>query len=280
MNMKGWTCLSLIVIGILAIVTVGLTQAWAADAPLAPPEPAAPAAAPAGAPEAAPAAAPDTTAAPVTEVAPKVKAPRVTVLDTLAKGGWIGHTIIFLSFVALALIIEHAVTIRRDKLCPPELATELEDYFNQEQYEEALELCNVEHNLLTDVIRAGLSRIDAGYDRMQEAMTEAGEQAALSLQLKISYLNLIGTIAPMLGLFGTVSGMIGAFGKIAVLTVVRPSVLAGNINEALVTTFEGLLVAIPVMCAYQFFSNRVMKLTLESSTIVSDLMERFKPTTK
>ena len=160
----------------------------------------------------------------------------------------------------------------------PELASELEDYFNQEQYEEALELCNVERNLLTDVIRAGLSRIDSGYERMQEAMQEAGEEAAVTLQQKISYLSLIGNISPMLGLLGTVRGMVGAFGQIAQMKVVRPQVLAGNINEALVTTLLGLIVAIPTMCFYQFFSNRVNKLVLESSTIVSDLMERFKPT--
>jgi biopolymer transport protein ExbB len=108
-------------------------------------------------------------------------------------------------------------------------------------------------------------------------MLEAGEEANVALQQKISYLSLIGNISPMLGLLGTVNGMVGAFGKIAVMTVVKPSVLAANINEALVTTLLGLVVAIPVMCAYQFFSNRVTRIVLESSTVVSDLMERFKP---
>jgi len=207
-----------------------------------------------------------------------LKAERTSVLETIKKGGFIGYVIIGLSFIALSLIIEHAVTIRREKLCPTELSNELEEYFNEEQYEEALELCNVERNLLTDVVRSGLSRIDSGYGRMQEAMEESGEEASVSLQQKISYLSLIGNISPMLGLLGTVSGMVGAFGKIARMTVVKPAALASNINEALVTTLLGLTVAIPVMCAYQFFSNRVSRIVLESSTVVSDLMERFKPT--
>jgi len=279
-----WT--SLVMAGFVAafVGLVVLAEALAEEPPPPPTPPApaggaAPAPAPAGAPEAAPAkpATPTTTtAAKAAEEPPP--APRQSVLDTIAKGRVIGFIIIGLSMVSLALVIEHAVTIRRDKLCPPELASELEDYFNQEQYEEALELCNVEHNLLTDVIRAGLSRIDSGYERMQEAMQEAGEEAAVSLQQKISYLSLIGNISPMLGLLGTVRGMVGAFGQIAAMKVVRPQVLAGNINEALVTTLLGLIVAIPTMCFYQFFSNRVNKLVLESSTIVSDLMERFKPT--
>lgn len=289
MNAKRWTALSfglaaaVLVIGLC--VSFGL--ATAAEGPGAPPAeepkaktaPALPGPAPkvpAGEDPAGKAATPAPPAgeAETTEPAKKTR----TILDTLKAGGIIGFVIIGLSFVALSLIIEHTVSIRRDKLCPDELSQELEDYFNQEQYEEALELCNVEKNILTDVVRSGLSRIDSGYERMQEAMAEAGEESSVALQQKISYLSLIANIAPMLGLLGTVRGMISTFARIADAgTTVKPSVLAGGINEALVTTFLGLTVAIPVMCAYQFFSNRVTRIVLESSTIISDMMERFKP---
>ncbi len=278
MKVKVWTAALMAMVLALGLgLLVSDLFAGEAAAPAAPAEPAPPA--PGGAPDAvAPAAPAAGEPAPAAPAAPtRKRAQSTSVLDTINKGGLIGYVIIGLSFVALSLIIEHAVTIRREKLCPTELANELQDYFNEEQYEEALELCNVERNLLTDVVRAGLSRIDAGYERMQEAMLEAGEEANVSLQQKISYLSLIGNISPMLGLLGTVNGMVGAFGKIAVMTVVKPSVLAGSINQALVTTLLGLTVAIPVMCAYQFFSNRVTRIVLESSTVVSDLMERFKP---
>ncbi len=289
MNAKRWTVLSfglaaaVLVIGLC--VSFGLAtaaegpavppaEAPKAEPPLPPgPAPKMPVAGEAPAGKAAPAAAPAGEAE-TTEPAKKTR----TVLDTLKAGGIIGFVIIALSFVALSLIIEHTVSIRRDKLCPDELSQELEDYFNQEQYEEALELCNVEKNILTDVVRSGLSRIDSGYERMQEAMAEAGEESSVALQQKISYLSLIANIAPMLGLLGTVRGMISTFARIADAgTTVKPSILAGGINEALVTTFLGLTVAIPVMCAYQFFSNRVTRIVLESSTIISDMMERFKP---
>ena len=201
-----------------------------------------------------------------------------SVLDTLNKGGVIGYLIVGLSFVALSLIIEHAVTIRRDNLCPTDLADELHDCFNDEQYDQALELCSLEHNLLTDVVGAALSRIGAGYPRMEKAMDEAGQSAAVALQQKISYLSLIGNVAPMLGLLGTVHGMVGAFGRLAGMGgAVKPAVLAGHINEALVTTLLGLAVAIPVLCAYQFFANRVTRIVLDATTVVGDLMERFEP---
>lgn len=278
MNLKGWTLLFVVVAVVAVGIACGLSQALAADLPpppkvdTAPPAPPAP---PAGAPEAK-AAEPAPAPAEGESTPGTITPPQETLLDQLNKGGFIGWVIMALSPVALAFAIEHAVTLRRSKLCPPELVAELEEYFDQGQYEEALELCNVEHNLFTEVIGAGLSRIDQGFERMEEAMALAGERGAIHLQQKISWLALIANISPMLGLLGTVQGMVQAFGKIAYMSVVQPRVLAGDINLALVTTLQGLLVAIPVMCIYQFFANRVATVIIETSQTVTDLMARFK----
>ena len=276
---------------VLVLVAVGLafgvSVAFAADAPA----PAGgPAAAPAGGPTApapAPKAAPagvveaTTVAAPVDPGAPQGPTSetiaKTTLFEEINKGGPIAYVILMMSFVMLSLIIEHIVAIRHDKACPPDLVNELRDYFKDNQYEEALELCNVEKNMLTNVVRAGLSRLDAGYDRMQEAMQEAGEESTLIMQQKVSYLNLMGNIGPMVGLLGTVDGMVAAFAIIGKSTVVKPSALAGAISEALVCTLLGLAVAIPSMCAYQFFSNRAMRVALSTAAIATDLMEHFRP---
>jgi biopolymer transport protein ExbB len=192
-------------------------------------------------------------------------------------GGTIGYVIVFLSFVMLALVIEHVVNIKRDKIVPPQLIDEIEGMFENEEYQEALELCEAEPNFLTNVLAAGLPKINAGFDTMKASMDEAGEEEAIKLQQKISYLSLIGNIAPMMGLFGTVTGMIQAFQTIARLgAAVTPSDLATGISVALVTTFQGLLVAIPAMIAYFFFRNRVVRVTLELGAIADELVERFR----
>jgi len=270
-NRMGWVVIAMLVATVVAVgVTVGLSSAIAAEtAPGADDKAGAAPATPAPEPAAEPAVG-------SREDYEKTKAPRETLMDQLNKGGVIGWIIMALSPVALALIIEHSVTLRREKMCPPELVQELNDYFNEEQYEEALELCNVERNFLTNTVRAGLSRLDAGYEAMQQGMASAAEEEFTNYQLRISWLSLIGNVAPMMGLLGTVQGMIGAFGKIAWMTVVKPSVLAGNINVALVTTFQGLSVAIPVMCAYQYIANRVVANVLASGNTVSELMDRFR----
>jgi len=195
----------------------------------------------------------------------------------LTAGGTIGFVILLCSVVSLALIIEHIINIKRDKIVPPQLIDEIEGMFENEEYQEALELCETEPNFLTNVLAAGLPKINAGFETMKASMDEAGEEEAIRLQQKIGYLSLIGNIAPMLGLFGTVSGMIEAFQTISAKGAsVTPADLADGISKALVTTFLGLLVAIPTMIAYFFFRNKVVRVTLEIGAIADELVERFR----
>jgi biopolymer transport protein ExbB len=193
-------------------------------------------------------------------------------------GGIVGYVIILLSIISLALAIEHFVTIRRDKLVPPELIDEIEALFEEEEYQEALELCESEPNYLTNILSAGLPKINAGFDAMEKAMDEVSEEETIKLQQKISWLNLIGNIAPMMGLLGTVYGMIVAFNKITQLGAnVTPADLSVGISAALVTTMLGLIVAIPTMAAFFYFRNKVVKVSLELAAIADDLVERFRP---
>jgi biopolymer transport protein ExbB len=195
----------------------------------------------------------------------------------ITAGGPIGFVILFMSFVSLALIIEHIVNVKRDKIVPPQLIDEIEGMMDNEEYQEALELCEAEPNFLTNVLAAALPKINSGFETMKLSMDDAGEEEAIKLQQKIGYLSLIGNIAPMMGLFGTVSGMITAFQTIAEKGAsVTPADLAGGISQALVTTFLGLFVAIPTMIAYFFFRNKVVRITLEIHAIADDLVERFR----
>lgn len=192
-------------------------------------------------------------------------------------GGPIGFVILFFSFISLALIIEHTVNIKRDKIVPPQLIDEIEGMFENEEYQEALELCEAEPNYLTNILAAGLPKINAGFETMKVSMDEAAEEESVKLQQKIGYLSLIGNISPMMGLFGTVSGMIAAFETIAALgAAVSPSDLAGGISTALVTTLLGLFVAIPSMIAYFFFRNKVIRMSIEIAAIADDLVDRFR----
>ena len=109
---------------------------------------------------------------------------------------------------------------------------------------------------------------------MQDA---AGERTS-RLYRKIEWLNLLGNVAPMLGLLGTVWGMIVAFGEIeAKGGKANPEDLAGGIMVALVSTFAGLVVAIPALAGYGIFRSRIEQMAMEASLVAEELLANFKP---
>lgn len=202
---------------------------------------------------------------------------RRTFLDEVKAGGWIGHTIILCSIVGLSLSLAYAFQIRRDALVPPELLAQIEQLFEDEDYEEAFHVCEANPCYFSSILMAGLAKLDEGYEEMQKAMQEAGEIETTKLYQKISWISLIAAISPMLGLFGTVSGMIATFNVIASSDIQpKPAELAGGISQALVTTFEGLLVAIPMTVVYAVFRYRIANVVLEVGGILEELTSRFK----
>lgn len=205
-----------------------------------------------------------------------------TLIQSMFSGGPIGITImvliILLSVVMMSLIIEHTVTIRRDRLVPPYLLNELEDLIEEEAYEDAMDLCDREPNFMCRVVGSGLAKLGSGYDRMMISASNASEEEATTLNQKISYLSLIASVAPMLGLLGTVIGMIQAFQQIAIRRgMAQPHELADGISLALFTTCFGLIVAIPALGAYTIFRNRVVKVVQEVESITGELLDRFRP---
>ena len=138
-----------------------------------------------------------------------------TIADVIKASGIIGVVIILLSVVALAIIIENFVSLKRDKLAPPEIIDEIQALFDEGQYQEAMELCENEPNYFTRVCGAGISKIGHTFDAMEKAIEEMGDQESIKLHQKIGWLALIANVAPMMGLLGTVSGMVTAFNTIA-----------------------------------------------------------------
>ncbi len=203
----------------------------------------------------------------------KPSARQRTLLDTIRDGGYIGVIIILLSVVAVGFIIEHAISIRKQRLMPDSILDPLEEMIARGDIAGATEYCQApEHYCLaTDVVLAGLQRYQAsdfGFAEYKSAAEEAGEDNTARLYRKTDVLAIIGAIAPMLGLFGTVEGMIGAFNAIAETQGgVKPADLAGPIGKALITTWLGLLVAIPAMIAFSYFRNKI-------DSLVSDCGKR------
>lgn len=201
-----------------------------------------------------------------------------TMLDMLMQGGIIGWLIILLSLVAVGFIVWHAITIRKSVLMPDDVTHELEELIRAGHIDQAIEACRQPENqsLISNVILAGLERYrgtEFGFAEYKAAVEEAGEEQTGQLYRMTEPLSVIGAIAPMLGLLGTVSGMINAFNVIAASGgMARPEELAGGISEALVTTLEGLIVAIPAMVAFSYFRNRIDSIVAEAGKRVEQVL--------
>jgi len=192
--------------------------------------------------------------------------------------GPFGWAIILLSVVALALVIENFLALKRDKLAPPELIDEIQALFDEEQFQEAMELCENESCFLTRVAGAGIAKIGHSFETIQKSIEEMGDEEAIKLHQKVGWLSLISNVAPMMGLLGTVSGMVVAFQTIATSGgAANPAELANGISVALLTTLFGLIVAIPVTAVFAYMRNNLIRSVIEVGAIVDDLFERFRP---
>ena len=203
---------------------------------------------------------------------------RRSLFDTLADGGFVGVLIGLLSMTAVGFVVEHFIHIRHTTMMPENLVLDLEELIHDGQLEEATELCKDPSNdsLIAHVVLAGLERFQGsqfGFAEYKAAVEEAGEDQTGRLYRKTEVLNLIGSIAPMLGLTGTVLGMIDAFNQIAASGgMAKPDQLAAGIGQALVTTLMGLVVAIPTMIAFSFFRNRIDSIVAEAGKRVEQIL--------
>lgn len=198
------------------------------------------------------------TATATTKAAPEEKVSDDSFFALVEAGGKIGYTIIFLSVIAVSLAIEHLLTIRRGTLIPPGLAEKVRDLLRAGQYAQADQQCKLQPSVLASVLQAGIGEIDGGWPVVEKALEDSMADQAAKLHRKAEYISVIGNIAPMLGLLGTVVGMIEAFSEVANSGgTANAAQLADGIYKALVTTVEGLVVAIPALGVFAIFRNRI-----------------------
>jgi len=191
-----------------------------------------------------------------------------------------GLVITGLSLWMVAIILTNALSLRHKDIIPPDLVEQTDNLLKQKQAKAALELNQQSESLLGKMMAAGISRVGRGFQQAADYQAEVGQEEAMKLNHKLSYLSVIGAISPMLGLLGTVRGMILAFKQLKeVGGDVKVGVLSGKIQLALVTTFEGLLVAVPALFAYSLFRNHLARAVTEADMVSAELMSRFQGVT-
>jgi biopolymer transport protein ExbB len=203
--------------------------------------------------------------------------PSMTFWEFLLAVGNIGYIIMLLSLIAVALMIEYALSMRRKTLMPPGFADEVLKLLTQGQAGAAMQKCQNDPSALAQILYAGMTQYEFGWEAIEKSAEEATAEQASRMYRKVEYLNMIGNIAPMLGLLGTVVGMVIAFQQMADSGGYgRATELAEGIYLALITTIQGLLVAIPCLAAYSIFANRIATLISETTYVAEQVLQPIK----
>jgi len=198
----------------------------------------------------------------------------ITAMTLISWGGWILWITMAGGFAALVMALYFTLTLTPKREVPPTFVRRLMAQLHSGDYRGAYQMCEGRDELFANVMRAGLKM--HGHDRyvIQEAMESEGERCAAAMWQRISWLNNIGMIAPLMGLLGTVWGMVLAFSNIASTSAqVRSLAVAENVSKALVTTVGGLVVAIPSLCVYYFLKGRVTKIVAAVEAQATEVIE-------
>lgn len=202
------------------------------------------------------------------------KVSELSLQDMIRQGGYILWAIMALGFATLVMIVYFGLTVRLSREVPPKLAKRVFNNLRDGDVRGAYQLCEGRVELFARVARAGCKASNHERYVIQDAMESEGERGATELWQKISYLNNIGNIAPLLGLLGTVWGMIGAFGAIALDDAhVKTLTMAFSVSQAMITTAAGLVLAIPAMMVYYYMRGRVIRIVAEVEALSSEIVE-------
>jgi biopolymer transport protein ExbB len=237
---RAWFLLGLTLCATLAVVTAPRRTAAQAD------KPAAPAAA---APEKAPAA----PAAPPTAK----DVPEENFLHWLIRcSGIIGLVILLLSIYFVSTVGRLFWEMRVEVAAPPEIVGQCESLLEQRDFKGVYNLVRADDSFFSRLLTTGITELPNGLAEAREAMDRVGDAITAEMEKKISMLAVLGTLGPMIGLLGTLMGMIRSFGAIS--GQMDTSRVATGISQALLLTFEGVLLAVPAIYFFALFRNRVV----------------------
>jgi biopolymer transport protein ExbB len=186
--------------------------------------------------------------------------------------GWPIYFLLAVSVIAVALIIERSMILRKEKIVPGGLLEKvLAAYQKQGVSEEMLEKLS-QDSPLGQVLASGLRNYKSSRSVMKDAIEESGSAVAHELERFLTTLGTIATISPLMGLFGTVVGMIEIFGSQSP-TGSNPQELAHGISVALYNTGFGLVIAIPAMIFFRHFRGRVEGFVVEMEQQAAKLVD-------
>jgi len=194
-------------------------------------------------------------------------------VEIVKSGGWLMAPIILCAILAMGIILERFWTLKPGRVLPEDLTSRVWGWIEKDALDQKQIQSLYQGSPLGRILAAGLINRDRDRDIMKDSIEDTGRHVAHELERYLDTLGTIAAISPLLGLLGTVIGMVKVFTAITTHGVGDPTVLAGGIAEALITTAAGLTVAIPALIGYRYYRNRVDGLVVDMEKEAIKLVE-------
>jgi len=199
--------------------------------------------------------------------------PPSTFFDYFSQGGTTMWPLMGLLIWTTAVGIELIIRLRAKQFCPPAIIDHISQALRVKDYQKAWRVAVENPSHLSTIFSEAIEKLPQGKEAVEMTASDAAAGVNDIYKNKNSYISLNATIAPLMGLFGTISGMVGAFNSMAYSGAVGdPTKLAGDIGEALITTYTGLVIAIPAFIMYYVFNNRLRKIMASTQAVMSQLL--------
>ncbi|MDE6778626.1 MAG: MotA/TolQ/ExbB proton channel family protein [Alistipes sp.] len=179
-------------------------------------------------------------------------------MQKFLEGGWEWMLpVLFCLVVGLAVVIERILYLSLATINTKKFTQNVEEALNNGGVEKAKELCRNTRGPIASIYYQGLDRYDQGLDAVEKAVVSYGSVQTGQMESGLSWIGLFIALAPMLGFMGTVVGMIGAFDAIQAAGDISPTLVAGGIKVALLTTLMGLIVAVILQIFYNYIIAKI-----------------------
>ena len=194
--------------------------------------------------------------------------------DILSQGGLLMIPLFLLSIAAIYVIAERWRTVENSKMDINQTLNSIETLLKSGSQQRAIQYCEQFDKPLTRILKSGIRRLGRPISTIEDAIHNAGKKEIYMLEKRMNWLATIAGVAPLIGFTGTVTGMIRAFMDIQSLQGnVNPSVLAGGIWEALITTATGLIVGIIAFGFYNYLLGKINRMIFELENASADFVD-------
>jgi len=197
----------------------------------------------------------------------------LSVIDLLAKGGWVMLPLGLLFLATLFLIIERFLGIGANGKIDPGVIDSVKDFIQQGNLKSAESLCRNQRNAAGRILERAIGRIGYPIKDIETTIENASQIEIQRMEGNLPYLGVIAGIAPMLGFVGTISGIIRIFYDISISNDFNISTIAGGMYEKMITSGSGLIIGLIAYAGYHLLNMKIDRFALKLQMAASDFID-------